>query len=138
MKEPTNKLLWGIASLLGLVSLILLNGCRTLEPDGPYRGDAILFTADQTIVTSTDILTRFVKWEKDNRAALSVWPEVRKVADDVRRSAPSAIKSAIAVREAYAAAPDETSRKALETALRTLREILNQASVQMATHGGLQ
>jgi hypothetical protein len=120
-------------AVAALGGVLLSPGCGTLSSDGPYAGDQILYTADQTIVSSYDLLHTFVSWEYQNRAALSGQPEIKRAADHVRANAQQWIASAIALREAYAIAPTAETRKSLQNALVVLRAALAEAVRYMAT-----
>jgi hypothetical protein len=73
-----------------------------------------------------------VRWESENRATLSQWPEIREAADFTRAHAKEWIHSAIALRDAYAAAATAENRAALDQAISVLQAALTQASVLMA------
>jgi hypothetical protein len=120
--------------LLGLIipALALSTGCRALAPDGAYSGDQVLYHAELTITTSYDVLHTFVAWEKENRAALVQWPDVKKSADTIRRGAPHWFKTAHALRDAYLAAPTPDNRAALERILKVLRTALGEAAFYMS------
>jgi hypothetical protein len=114
------------AAALITVSLLTVSlfttGCGTLAPDGPYKGDKILHTADASIVTSAALLKNFVEFEFANRALLSREnPKIKDAADQVRRNAEKWVRSALLLRDAYAIAPTAENRAALERALRVLR-----------------
>ena len=109
-------------------------GCGTLNPAGAYAGDKVLYDADAGIATSYDLLHTFVKWEYDNRAALAGTPEIKGYADSVRRQAPQWFASAIALRDAYHAAPNGGTRTALQSALAVLRQATTEATRYLAAH----
>lgn len=125
-------LAWLFTFVLGLFVVIFAPGCSTLAPEGPYAGDEILYSADQTIVTSYDLLHTFVKWEYENRAALASKPEIKRAADHVRANAQQWIASAIALREAYAISPSVENRRSLQGALGVLRAALTETVRYMA------
>lgn len=136
--HPTRRQFSGVIAAylavfaLMMVALFLAPGCGSLSPDGPYAGDEILYTADQTIVTSYDLLHTFVTWEYENRAALASQPEIKRAADHVRANAPQWIASASALREAYAANPTPETRRSLQGAIGVLRAALTEAVRYMA------
>jgi hypothetical protein len=78
-------------------------GCNTtLDPAGVYKGDKVLYEADNTIVTSHDLLQDFVNWEANNRTVLQkVSPEIQKFADTIVAQGPMWFSSAAALRDAY-------------------------------------
>jgi hypothetical protein len=123
-----------VAELLLLCSLssVLWTGCGTLAPEGAYKGDKLLYAADETIVGAYDALHTFVKWEFQNRAALADKPEITAAADGIRAGAQKWITSAIALRDVYAAQPSAENESQLSTALAVLKEALGQAASYMA------
>lgn len=118
--------------LLAFCSLLIL-GCKSLDPAGPYHGDKVTADADAVIVAAYETLHTFVAWEFDNRAALAGTPEVTKFADSIRAGAQNWIQSAIAVRDAYAASPTAENRTALTRALDSLRAAILQARKYLTT-----
>jgi hypothetical protein len=143
------KLLFSL-ELLALSLLLLLAGCGTLSkgtPDkpSPYLGAQglsadpavakLLFEADQSIVTGYELLRVFVTWERNNRAALASFPQIKTSADNVRRHAEEWIDTATRLREAYAASPTPDNRSALADALRVIRQALIEATTQLSTYG---
>lgn len=107
-------------------------GCRTLAPDGEYHGDKVLFEADTAITTSYALVDTFLKWEADNRDALKVWPEIKTYADKLRTDYPYWHRTAIALRDAYAASPSDAQAANLQKSLSLLRTSLVEASGYMA------
>jgi hypothetical protein len=70
----------------------------------------------------------FVKWEKDNRAVLSATtPEVKQYADSIRRQAPGWFKSAVALSDAYKAAPTSANLQAFNSAMTVIQAAVAQA-----------
>lgn len=119
--------------LILVLFAVAFSGCQThLTPGGAYKDDKVLYETDKTIVTTYAALDSFLKWEHDNRATLSKFPEIRKVADEIRDNAPRWMQSAMNLREAYAAAPSQQSRDALYKSLAVLREALREAALHMA------
>ena len=121
-----------IPSLFAVVMLTAFSACGTLAP-GVYNKDEILYRADTAITTSYDVLHTFVKFEYTNRAALASRPEIKKAADNIRAHAPLWIGSAIALREAYAAAPTPENRDKLQASIAVLRAALLEATNYLAT-----
>ncbi len=116
---------------LGLAGL---SGCATkIDPAGAYHGDTILYNADNVITSAYDVLHTFVKWEADNRTALSELPEVTKAADYVRDHARSWISTAIALREAYAKNPTPENRTSLQSAIVVLQSAMTEATKYLAS-----
>lgn len=129
--SPSNAYSPLLLALL-LPAVCLQTGCRSLDADGPYQGDETLHAADKTIVGAYDALHAFVKWEYQNRAALKDKPEITKAADTIRAGAEKWIASAIALRDVYAASPTSDNAVKLSTALRFLRQALDEAASYMA------
>lgn len=120
-----------VTALALLAIPIFLMGCGTLDPNGPYKGDRVLYTADKTIVESYDLMHSFVQWEYQNRPALSKWPEIKESANAIRREAKGWIESAEAMRDAYALHPDDQTRNDLLLSLDLLKTALAQAANYM-------
>ena len=116
----------------GLLSVVVFSGCRALAPDGVYKGDQVLHNAELATTTSYEVIHTFVSWEYENRAALTVWPEIKTAADAMRKSSPQWFKTAYALRDAYAIAPTDENRAALEKSLSVLRAALSEAAQYMA------
>jgi alpha-galactosidase len=133
MKKITHYL-----SLVMLVCVTLFSaGCASntqLDPSGVYQSDQILFTADKAITGSYSAFDSFVKWEYENRQALSRWPEIKAAADNIRTNAKSWIGSATVLREAYRSSPTPENRKSLESSVAILRAALNQVASYYTSH----
>jgi hypothetical protein len=123
-----------ILAIVALVAFAPTQGCksRALDPAGVYQSDQTLYNADKVISESYDVMHSFVKFEYQNREALQGTPEVTKAADHVRNNAQQWIRSAIALRDVYATTPTAENGDKLNTAIRILREAINQASAYMA------
>lgn len=115
-----------------LVFVGFSGGCGSLDPEGAYKGDKVLYSADRTITEAYDAMHAFVKWEFQNRAALAENPEITKAADSIRSGAQKWITSAIALRDAYAAAPTSENNQRLQTALSILKQAIAEAAGYMA------
>jgi hypothetical protein len=115
-----------------LMLSLLLTGCRSLDPSGPYKGDKVLYDADTVIASSYDIMHTYVKWEYDNRANVSL--EVTRSADNIRKNGQKWIWSAIALRETYKASPAPNREDALNSALAILRTAMLEATKYMASN----
>lgn len=120
----------GLLLLCGL--LALGTGCRALAPQGVYKGDQILYNAELVIPTAYEVVHSYVSWEKQNRKALTKWPEIRQSADYMRTNYKKYHATANALRDAYAISPTDENRAALEQALSVLRAALIEASQYMA------
>lgn len=116
-----------------LAALAFLSACGTLDPSGPYKGNKVLYDADQVIATSYDLLHTFVTWEFQNRAALASQPEVTKYADYIRVNAPKWFTTAVALRDTYKTASTSANASALSTALQVLQTAVAQATGYLAT-----
>lgn len=82
-----------------LCMLLITPGCYTLDPAGPYKGDKVLFNADQTLLTSYQVVDNFLIWEKANPACPV---EAKKLANTLREDFPPAHKIAFEARNLYA------------------------------------
>lgn len=127
------KLLHILIAAVAFAVALPQTGCTTkkLDPAGVYQSDKALYDADKTITDAYDVMHTFVLFEYQNREALATKPDVRKAADSIRLNAQKWIKSAIALRDKYANAPNPENRSALLDAVRVLREAVNQASTYM-------
>lgn len=130
--DPSTKPGAGPVALLALLLPLLFVGCGTLDPAGAYKGDKVLYVADQTIVGAYDALHAFVKWEFQNRDELSDDTEVTEAADAVRLGAKRWISSAIALRDVYAAQPTAENRDRLNAAIAVLKQALTEAAQYMS------
>lgn len=136
MKDLLKRSLFvlGLALWLGgsLFVTTTLQGCRDLDPSGVYAGDKLLYRADLTITSSKSFMDAFVTFEFHNRALLQLkHPEVKAAADTVRTQGKASLQSAVAARDAYAAASTAANATALNTALATLTEAASQAQAQL-------
>jgi hypothetical protein len=121
-----------IACTIVLMSIALLSsGCGStrLAKEGVYKGDDVLFRAEQATVQGAKVLHSFVKWERTHRAILPV--EVSRAADHVRDNAERWVDSAIALRDAYVGNPNEENRNRLQQALTLLEAALAEATRYM-------
>ena len=132
MKKLFSLLIAAVLPLLCLMPaaapLLLTTGCGTLAPAGAYAGDKVLYNTDVTIATSYDALHVFVKWEYENREALSGTPEIKSYADTIRKNAPRYFASALALRDAYAANPSSGTKSALQASLNVIRQATAEAT----------
>ena len=127
---PTGSILSIFLSAIFLSAAF--SGCGTLDPKGVYAGDKVLYDAELAINTSYDLIHTFVTWEKDNRAALAKWPEIKSAANQMRAHAKEWFSTAHALHDAYAANPTETNRESFLAAVAILRTALNEAAGYMA------
>ena len=100
------KYLFIAAWLFAAVSLpIAFTGCQssTLESGGVYS-DPILASADQAILSADQSLTGFTDWVAANSAFLAQFPELEKLADNIKSQKNGWLKDAYAARDDYAAA----------------------------------
>lgn len=120
--------------VLALIPVLVLGltACKPLDPAGVYHGDQVLHSSELTITTSYEVIHAYVTWEKDNRAALARWPEIKQSADAMRKNAKQWFATANALHDAYAANPTPENRDALNTAIAVLRAALNEAAGYMA------
>jgi hypothetical protein len=130
--QSTLPLIAILLPLLWACAISGLTGCGTLDPNGAYKGDKVLYVADRTIRAGRDLLHEFVKWEFENRVALAKSPEITAEADYVRGHARKWISTAVRMREAYSTEPSAENRTALEVTLDVLRQAMADASSYMA------
>lgn len=126
----------GLAILLLLSAIVALcSGCQTrLAPEGVYKGDSVLYTAENTVVTSHEFLQDFVTWEANYRQVLAQWPEIRKAADKVVTEGPSWFLKANSAIQIYKANPIDANKTTLLNALDILRAVIHEASGYMTSH----
>ena len=126
-----------IASFISIATLALaLSGCATtLNPQGIYRGDKVMYQAELAIPATYNVVNSFLIFEENNRAALSGWPEVKKFADGIRKTYPSAEATAHVMLNAYKANPNPGNAENLTKALDVLRAALTGASAYMVQIG---
>lgn len=116
-----------------LVSLIALVGCAQLNKQGTYGGDYVLYHADQTIVTSFEILDTFLRWEYENREALKEMPEIKEGANAIRAEARFALEQAILFRDLYALSKTDENKSKLTKATDALELLLTMATKYIET-----
>lgn len=120
---------------LSILLLPFLIGCQTrLSNPGAYN-DPILYHADNAIVTGTKILQVLVTYEYENRLVLASNPAIRKATDEVRLHAKDWVKTALVLRDAYAANPTPDNRKALDSALRVIDVAVAEALSYLTKYG---
>jgi len=124
--------LWWLLTILCFGGLAVApQGCGTLDPQGVYQADKVVYSAELTIVTSQEIAGSFLKWERDNRVLLNN-PDLKKFADKVRVEGKKALQSAIAANEAYKVAKTPEHATALEATLAVVRSLMKEAQLWMA------
>jgi len=121
-----------LLTLFTLLPALLLAGCGTLQTGGVYSDQKELYQIDSTINLSYEVIHTFVTWEMNSRAALASRPEITKAADRMRVGAPKWFGTAFALRDAYAAAPNDGTKSALETSLAVLQAAMTEATKYMA------
>ena len=119
--------------LVLLFIAVALMGCRNLDPAGPYRADSKLYAQDVGIRAAYDTVHTFVLWEYQNRKALANKPEIRKSADYMRVNMPKWMASVVALRDAYAAVPNDANLASLQRALLIIKEAMIEASNYMVS-----
>lgn len=114
-----------------LALLVMLTACVKLDPNGPYQSDRVLYDADTAIVLADSVFVGFMKWEKDHRAELAKYPDVKKTADLIRLHNREWLGTAIAARDAYELLRSTQTETALQDALTVLRSALADAQKYM-------
>jgi hypothetical protein len=127
-----NKALKALVLFGSLAAVLSMTACAPLAPGGVYNGDQVLQKSELTISTAYDVIHAFVSWEKENRATLAKWPEIKKGADLMRSHAKQWFSTANALHDAYAANPTPENRDALATGLNVLSTAMSQATQYMA------
>jgi hypothetical protein len=120
------------AVLICAVSLGILGCVGKLDPAGVYKGDQVLHKSELATTTAYSVIHTYVSWEKDNRAALAPWPEIKQSADKMRADSKQWFSTAYALHDAYEVDPTPESAAALNKALNVLRAALNEAAKYMA------
>lgn len=131
VREAFDQAKKGMAPAASAILLLLLPvmtlsmACRSLDPEGVYAGDKILYTAEKATVDGYDTLHAFVKFEAENRAALP--REATAAADNIRTNAERWVRSAQLARDAYVAVKSEPNRLKLKQSLVILRAAIADA-----------
>ena len=101
---------------------------------GFIRATRPLYQTDVALASSYEVLHGFVRWEYDNRAALSSTPEIKAAADRRSPGAPQWFASALALRDAWQTNPSSTNQTSLEQSLAVIQQATAQAIGCMATN----
>lgn len=119
----------GLALVMTLA--LLTSGCQNqrLAPDGPYKGDAVLYNAENAINTAHETFLEFYRWEKQFRDVLPV--EVSRAADYMRLNEEKWITTANNFRDAYANTPTEENKDKLQLSVNLIRTALREAAAYM-------
>lgn len=123
--------------LVPLLFLLIIEGCGTLDPAGPYQGDKALYSADVLLATSYDTIDSFLVWETKARGTPACPKAATQAADALRKDAPKAFSDAWAAREAYASVKNDANSTALQKTLSVVRSLLTIAvswTAQRAQH----
>ena len=129
-----NKMLRHVTALIGLAIAVLFSpGCATpkLQAGGAYSGKAELYRVDLAITSAYQVFDAFLAFEHANRASLG--SDVQKSAAVIRESAPLWFSTAIALRDAYAAAPTDANKVLLDKSLAVLQAAVTEAAKYIAT-----
>lgn len=110
-QKPAGGILGGtlkLAFLFILPTLFLIGCATTLDTSGVYAQTQPtpmwLYQADNTLLTSRDVLNKFVTWEDQNHAVIvSTWPAMTQAADAIRADAPNWFQQATVFRSNYVA-----------------------------------
>lgn len=128
-----------ISKLAALMLVLLVPlGCKTRLAQGGAYTSPTLYEADLVISTSWSICDSVVRWESDNRELLAQVPEIKRAADEIRQHAPTALRAAIAARDAYEAAGTEEAGLTLDGALTGLRQVATEAMSLLSQYGGFE
>lgn len=120
-----------IIQMLILATALVVAGCqsRTLDPAGPYGSNQALYEADLAITSSYEVTSAFLRFERANRATMPA--AAVQFADRLRVEYPKYHSSALALRDAYAAAPTAASHAALKRTLLLLTTAMTEAAKHM-------
>ena len=111
-----------LATALVPLSLVLV-GCSAIQPGN----DPVVVNAERTTQLAVDVFDTFLKWEYDNRQALSVTPEVRKTADFIRGKGQDWLVTARSMTKAYKQNRTPENQANLDTAMAVLRMAVTEA-----------
>lgn len=121
--------------LFGLSFAMFGCGTITLDPEGVYKGDVVLYRADSSITTAKKAVSEFLAFEKANRSFLEEkLPVVVEAAKTIRIEAKEWFRKAVDAREMYAAAQTQTNAEGLNDALDVLTNVLDQIAIYLAQH----
>jgi len=112
----------------GLLAIAAAPGCAKVQPGN----DPVLVNAERTTVLAVDVFDTFTLWEFNNRLALAIAPDIRKTADLVRLKAPSWLRTARSMTEAYRTNRTPENKANLETAIELLRTGIREAQRYLA------
>lgn len=110
-------------ALLGL----WMAGCASMAPGS----DPVVVNAERVTVLALETFDGFLKWEFDNRTALAATPQVRQVADTIRRDGIAWLQSARSMTKAYKENRTPEAKANLQTALSVLDEAIKQAKAYL-------
>jgi hypothetical protein len=122
-----------LRNLRATISVILLFlglSCASVSPGH----DPVVVNAERTTALALEVFDSFLKWEFDNRTALAVVPDVRRVADVIRRDGIGWLESARRLTVAYKANRTEENKAALNTGVAVLRVAVQEASGYLAKY----
>lgn len=123
------------SKIIAIVLVMAGGGCKhTLEDGGPYDSVAV-YDYSLAVVTSWELLDTTMRWEEQNRTALSIYPEIGVTLDRIREHAPPAHLRAIRLVELYEASQRDDDRTAAERAVVALRGLATEALSLMTEYG---
>lgn len=129
--NPMNAFRFGLVGVLLAVGLCL-SSCNSagLDKSGPYAGDQVLYSADQSVATAYDVIDLFLSYDLANKATVSA--SAHAFAEKLRAQAPGWFKSYTNVRQAYVASPTPDNRLQLTNALAVLTAAVAEARTHIA------
>jgi hypothetical protein len=110
-----------------LVAPLTFTGCKT---PATQQGDAVAVNADKAIMSAFIVIDEFLLWERQNQAVVS--PAVHRIAEDLRREAPDAFRTARAVLRAYRERPSPEQADLLSDWLTVLQSLAGRAQTHLA------
>lgn len=110
-----------------IVAVLMLSGCASIAPGN----DAVVVNAERTTVLALDTFDLFLRWEFENRDALSAMPEIKQAADYVRTHAPAWLGTARDLTKAYKESRTPENKANLQTITALLRRAVANAQQYM-------
>lgn len=120
--------------LLIALCCFALAGCvSTVAPGGAYNNDTFLYNAESSVTTAYQTFDALLKFEYDNRAALSSTPEVKQYADYVRLNAPKWKITFEELDATYKVNPTAENKDKVQNILNLVKTVLAQSTIYLAT-----
>lgn len=111
-------------TLIVMLALTLL-GCASIAPGS----DPVVVNAERTTTLALEVFDAFLSWEYTNREVLSSRPEIKKVADVIRRDGINWLETSRRLTKAYKANRNDQNKANLETAVSVLSAALSEVRI---------